>query len=40
VAHPNSRFTTTLANISNIAADFDDPKGGADRRHHLRRVDS
>jgi phosphoenolpyruvate carboxykinase (GTP) len=26
-AHPNSRFTTTLANIPNIAPDFDDPKG-------------
>jgi phosphoenolpyruvate carboxykinase (GTP) len=26
-AHPNSRFTTTLANVPNIAADFDDPKG-------------
>jgi phosphoenolpyruvate carboxykinase (GTP) len=27
VAHPSSRFTTTLANVPNIAADFDDPKG-------------
>jgi phosphoenolpyruvate carboxykinase (GTP) len=26
-AHPNSRFTTTLANVPNIAADFDTPKG-------------
>jgi len=26
-AHPNSRFTTTLANVPNIAADFDDPRG-------------
>jgi phosphoenolpyruvate carboxykinase (GTP) len=26
-AHPNSRFTTTLANVPNIAPDFDDPKG-------------
>jgi phosphoenolpyruvate carboxykinase (GTP) len=26
-AHPNSRFTTTLANVPNIAADFDIPKG-------------
>ena len=26
-AHPNSRFTTTLANVPNIAADFDDPQG-------------
>jgi phosphoenolpyruvate carboxykinase (GTP) len=26
-AHPNSRFTTTLANVPNIANDFDDPKG-------------
>jgi phosphoenolpyruvate carboxykinase (GTP) len=26
-AHPNSRFTTTLANVPNIASDFDDPKG-------------
>ncbi len=26
-AHPNSRFTTTLANVPNIAADFEDPKG-------------
>lgn len=26
-AHPNSRFTTTLANVPNLADDFDDPKG-------------
>jgi phosphoenolpyruvate carboxykinase (GTP) len=26
-AHPNSRFTTTLANVSNLAPDFDDPRG-------------
>jgi phosphoenolpyruvate carboxykinase (GTP) len=26
-AHPNSRFTTTLANVPNIAADFDNPQG-------------
>src|SRR5690242_10147886 len=26
-AHPNSRFTTTLANVPNIAPDFDNPKG-------------
>jgi phosphoenolpyruvate carboxykinase (GTP) len=26
-AHPNSRFTTTLANVPNIASDFDTPKG-------------
>jgi phosphoenolpyruvate carboxykinase (GTP) len=26
-AHPNSRFTTTLANVPNIAADFDNPRG-------------
>jgi phosphoenolpyruvate carboxykinase (GTP) len=26
-AHPNSRFTTTLANVPNIAPDFDDPVG-------------
>ncbi|HJQ43109.1 MAG TPA: phosphoenolpyruvate carboxykinase (GTP) [Jatrophihabitantaceae bacterium] len=26
-AHPNSRFTTTLANVPNVASDFDDPKG-------------
>ncbi len=26
-AHPNSRFTTTLANVPNIAPDFDEPKG-------------
>src|SRR6266542_3020309 len=26
-AHPNSRFTTTLANVPNVAPDFDDPNG-------------
>jgi phosphoenolpyruvate carboxykinase (GTP) len=26
-AHPNSRFTTTLANVPNIARDYDDPAG-------------
>ncbi len=26
-AHPNSRFTTTLANVPNLAPDCDDPKG-------------
>lgn len=26
-AHPNSRFTTTLANVPNIAPDFDNPNG-------------
>jgi len=26
-AHPNSRFTTTLANVPNIASDFQNPKG-------------
>jgi phosphoenolpyruvate carboxykinase (GTP) len=26
-AHPNSRFTTTLANVPNIAVDFENPKG-------------
>ncbi|QZY29297.1 phosphoenolpyruvate carboxykinase (GTP) [Nocardioides coralli] len=26
-AHPNSRFTTTLANVPNIAPDFEDPAG-------------
>jgi phosphoenolpyruvate carboxykinase (GTP) len=26
-AHPNSRFTTTLPNVPNIAPDFDEPKG-------------
>jgi phosphoenolpyruvate carboxykinase (GTP) len=26
-SHPNSRFTTTLANVSNVAADFDHPGG-------------
>ncbi len=35
-AHPNSRFTTTLANVPNVAADFEKPRGRADRRHHLR----
>lgn len=26
-AHPNSRFTTTLANVSNVAVDFENPNG-------------
>jgi phosphoenolpyruvate carboxykinase (GTP) len=26
-AHPNSGFTTTLANVPNVAEDFEDPKG-------------
>jgi phosphoenolpyruvate carboxykinase (GTP) len=26
-AHPNSRFTTTLAHVPNIAADYENPKG-------------
>jgi phosphoenolpyruvate carboxykinase (GTP) len=26
-AHPNSRFTTTLAHVPNVAPDFDDPAG-------------
>jgi len=26
-AHPNSRFTTTLANVPNIAPDYDEAKG-------------
>jgi phosphoenolpyruvate carboxykinase (GTP) len=26
-AHPNSRFTTTLANVPNIAADYEKPQG-------------
>jgi phosphoenolpyruvate carboxykinase (GTP) len=26
-SHPNSRFTTTLANVPNIADDFEDPRG-------------
>ncbi len=26
-AHPNSRFTTTLANVPNVADDFENPKG-------------
>jgi phosphoenolpyruvate carboxykinase (GTP) len=26
-AHPNSRFTTTLANVPNVAANFDTPSG-------------
>lgn len=26
-AHPNSRFTTTLANVPNVAADFEAPRG-------------
>ncbi|KRE62922.1 phosphoenolpyruvate carboxykinase (GTP) [Nostocoides sp. Soil756] len=28
-AHPNSRFTTTLANVPNVAADFENPHGVA-----------
>jgi phosphoenolpyruvate carboxykinase (GTP) len=26
-AHPNSRFTTTLANVPNVAGSFEDPRG-------------
>jgi phosphoenolpyruvate carboxykinase (GTP) len=26
-SHPNSRFTTALTNVPNIASDFDDPRG-------------
>ncbi len=26
-AHPNSRFTTTMANVPNVAQDFDEPQG-------------
>lgn len=26
-AHPNSRFTTTLANVPNVAPDYENPKG-------------
>ncbi|MDO5730533.1 phosphoenolpyruvate carboxykinase (GTP) [Corynebacterium sphenisci] len=26
-AHPNSRFTTTLANVPNVAGDYEDPAG-------------
>ena len=26
-AHPNSRFTTQLANVPNVAEDYDDPRG-------------
>ncbi|RLV55539.1 phosphoenolpyruvate carboxykinase (GTP) [Aeromicrobium phragmitis] len=26
-AHPNSRFTTALSNVPNVAGDYDDPKG-------------
>ena len=26
-AHPNSRFTTTLANVPNVASDYDNPAG-------------
>ena len=26
-AHPNSRFTTTLANVPNVASDFENPQG-------------
>ena len=36
-AHPNSRFTTTLANVPNVAADYDDPLGVPIDAHHLRR---
>ena len=36
-AHPNSRFTTTLDNVPNVAADYDAAAGRADRRDHLRR---
>ena len=36
-AHPNSRFTTTLDNVPNIAPDYDAAAGRADRRDHLRR---
>ncbi len=28
-AHPNSRFTTTLANVPNVAPDYTDPRGVA-----------
>jgi phosphoenolpyruvate carboxykinase (GTP) len=28
-AHPNSRFTTTLANVPNVAEDFENPRGVA-----------
>jgi phosphoenolpyruvate carboxykinase (GTP) len=28
-AHPNSRFTTSLANVPNVAANYDDPAGVA-----------
>jgi phosphoenolpyruvate carboxykinase (GTP) len=28
-SHPNARFTTTLANVPNIADDFEDPRGVA-----------
>uniref|UniRef100_UPI0025D97EF9 phosphoenolpyruvate carboxykinase (GTP) n=1 Tax=uncultured Aeromicrobium sp. TaxID=337820 RepID=UPI0025D97EF9 len=26
-AHPNSRFTTALSNVPNVASDYDDPRG-------------
>nr|WP_284533130.1 phosphoenolpyruvate carboxykinase (GTP) [Nocardioides sp. T2.26MG-1] len=26
-SHPNSRFTTTLANVPNVASDFEEPRG-------------
>ena len=35
-AHPNSRFTTTLANVPNVADGLREPGGRADRRDHLR----
>ena len=35
-AHPNSRFTTTLANVPNVADDFEDPNGVPIDAHHLR----
>ena len=36
-AHPNSRFTTTLANVPEHRARLRRPEGRADRRDHLRR---
>ena len=35
-AHPNSRFTTTLANVPNVARRLRRPPGRPDRRDHLR----